>query len=262
MTEFPRLAYSVDGAVATIRLTRVEARNALDVVLKRELAEVIERAGADAGVRAVVLTGSGNAFCAGGDVVEMDLNTDPVTSRSRLRTLLATVYLPLAEMEKPTIAAVNGHCHGSGLSLMLACDLALAADDATFSCAFVKVGLVPDCGALYFLPRRLPMGVAKELVFTGRRFDAVEARDLGLVNRVVAAADLAEETRRLAAELAAGPTVALGLAKTLLDRSLHLGSRDFAELEALAMGTVFSTEDHRAAREAFAAKSTPTFRGR
>jgi 2-(1,2-epoxy-1,2-dihydrophenyl)acetyl-CoA isomerase len=259
---YQRLAYTVADAVATIRLTRVEARNSMDMVLKAELAEVIELAATDAAVRCVVVTGSGPAFCAGGDVSEMELNTDPVTSRSRLRTLLQTVYLPLAEMEKPTIAAVNGHCHGSGLSLMMACDLVVAAEDAVFSCAFVKVGLIPDCGALYFLPRRLPMNVAKELIFTGRRFDAVEAKALGLINRVVAPADLDKEAGELAAELAAGPTFALGLAKTLLERSLLLSERDFAEFEALAMGTIFSTEDHLAARAAFKAKSTPEFKGR
>lgn len=259
---YQRLEYTVAAAVATIRLTRVEARNSMDMVLKRELAEVIERAAADAAVRCVVLTGSGPAFCAGGDVSEMDLNTDPVTSRSRLRTLLQTVYLPLAEMEKPTIAAVNGHCHGSGLSLMMACDLVIAADDAVFSCAFVKVGLIPDCGALYFLPRRLPMNVAKELIFTGRRFDAAEARDLGLVNRLVPASDLMKQAEELATELAAGPTFALGLVKTLLERSLLLSERDYAEFEALAMASIFTTEDHFAARAAFATKSTPEFKGR
>jgi 2-(1,2-epoxy-1,2-dihydrophenyl)acetyl-CoA isomerase len=257
-----RIEYSVDAAVATIRLDRVEARNSMDMVLKRELAEAVEAAATDREVRAVVVTGTGPAFCAGGDVSEMDLNTDPVTSRARLRALLASVYLPLHEMEKPTIAAVNGHCHGSGLSLMMACDLVVAADDATFSCAFVRVGLIPDCGALYFLPRRVPMNVAKELIFTGRRFGAAEAKDLGLVNRVVPATDLMKHAGELAAELASGPTVALGLTKTLLDRSLHLGARDLAELEALAAATVFASEDHLAARAAFAAKSTPTFKGR
>lgn len=257
-----RIEYTVEGAVATIRLTRVEARNSMDMVLKGELAEAIERAATDRDVRAVVVTGAGPAFCAGGDVSEMDLNADPVTSRARLRTLLVKVFLPLHEMEKPTIAAVNGHCHGSGLSLAMACDLVVAADDATFSCAFVKVGLIPDCGALYFLPRRLPMNVVKELVFTGRRFGAAEGKELGLVNRVVAASELDKQVHELATELAAGPTVALGLTKTLLDRSLHLGARDLAELEALAAGTVFASEDHLSARAAFAAKSTPVFQGR
>ena len=221
---YERLDYTVADAVATIRLTRVEARNSMDMVLKAR-ARRGHRARGRRRRRALrLLTGSGPAFCAGGDVSEMDLNTDPVTSRSRLRTLLQTVYLPLAEMEKPTIAAVNGHCHGSGLSLMMACDLVVAADDAVFSCAFVKVGLIPDCGALYFLPRRLPMNVAKELIFTGRRFDAAEAKELGLVNRVVAAADLEKEAGELAAELAAGPTFALGLAKTLLSAPCYSAS--------------------------------------
>lgn len=257
-----RVEYTLENAVATIRLTRVEARNSMDMVLKGELAAAVERAATDRAVRAVVVTGTGPAFCAGGDVAEMDLNSDPVTSRARLRTLLSTVFLPLHEMEKPTIAAVNGHCHGSGLSLAMACDLVIAADDATFSCAFVKVGLVPDCGALYFLPRRLPMNVAKELLFTGRRFGAAEGKELGLVNRVVAASELEKQAHELATELAAGPTVALGLTKTLLDRSPHLGARDLAELEALAAGIVFASEDHLAARAAFAAKSTPVFQGR
>lgn len=257
-----RVQYVVQNNVATIRLDRVEARNSMDMVLKGELAAAVEQAATDRDVRAVVVTGTGPAFCAGGDVSEMDLNSDPVTSRARLRTLLATVFLPLHEMEKPTIAAVNGHCHGSGLSLAMACDLIVAAEDATFSCAFVKVGLIPDCGALYFLPRRLPMNVAKELMFTGRRFGAAEGRELGLVNRVVPAAELSKHVEELARELAAGPTVALGLTKTLLDRSLHLGVRDLAELEALAAGIVFASEDHLAARAAFAAKSAPVFQGR
>jgi 2-(1,2-epoxy-1,2-dihydrophenyl)acetyl-CoA isomerase len=257
-----RVDYTVDGAVATIRLDRVEARNSMDMVLKGELAAAVERAATDPAVRAVVVTGTGPAFCAGGDVSEMDLNSDPVTSRSRLRTLLSSVFLPLHEMEKPTIAAVNGHCHGSGLSLAMACDLVVAAEDATFSCAFVKVGLIPDCGALYFLPRRLPMNVVKQLLFTGRRFGAAEGQELGLVNEVVPAADLEKHVAELAAELGAGPTVALGLTKTLLDRSLNLSARDLAELEALAAATVFASEDHLAARAAFATKSAPVFRGR
>ncbi|WP_019874940.1 enoyl-CoA hydratase/isomerase family protein [Sporichthya polymorpha] len=262
MADYERLSYTVADAVATIRLTRAEARNSLDMTAKRELAEVVERVATDPDVRAVVLTGSGGAFSAGGDVKEMDLNSDPVTSRSRLRTLLTTVFLPLAEIEKPTIAAVNGHCHGSGLALMMACDLAVVADDATFSCAFTKIGLVPDCGTLYFLPRRVPLNVAKELIFTGRRFGAAEAKELGLVNRVVPAAELEENAGALAAELAAGPTVALGLAKTLLDRSMRLSSRDLAELEAFAIGTAFTTEDHLAARAAFGTRTAPVFHGR
>lgn len=259
---YERLTFGVEAGVGTIRLTRAEARNAMDMVLKRELAEVIERAADDDDVRAVVVTGTGNAFCAGGDIVEMSLNDTPVRSRSRLRTLLAEVFFPLAEMEKPTLAAVNGHAHGSGLSLALACDLIYAAEDASLSCAFTKVGLVPDCGSLYFLPRRLPMGVAKELIFTGRRITATEAKEIGLVNKVVPAGELDEAATTLARELAAGATVAFGLAKTLLARSHHLSPRDLAELEAFSAAVAYSTEDNQGAQAAFKAKSTPVFAGR
>lgn len=257
-----RLDYTVASGVATIRLTRVEARNAMDATLKRELAEVVADAADDAEIRAVVVTGSGAAFCAGGDIEEMVRNDVPRNSRSRLRTLLAEVFLPLSQMEKPTIAAVNGHAHGSGLSLALACDLIVAAEEASMSCAYIKMGLVADCGALYFLPRRVPMTVAKELIFTGRRFSAAEAKELGLVNRVVPLTELETTVAELAAELASGPTVAIGMAKTILARSLHLGAHDLAELEAFAAAVAYSTEDHLAARTAFAAKAVPSFAGR
>lgn len=259
---YERLEYTVADGVATIRLTRAEARNSIDMQAKRELAEVVERAATESEVRAVLITGSGAAFTAGGDVKEMDLNTDPVTSRARLRKLLDTVFLPLSEMEKPVVAAVNGHCHGSGLALMMACDLAIVADDAQFSCAFTRVGLVPDCGTLYFLPRRVPLNVAKDLIFTGRRFDAAEAKEIGLVNRVVPAAELMDHAGALARELAAGPTIAIGMAKTILDRSLRLSPHDLAELEAFAIATAFTTEDHLAARRSFIDKVPPVFQGR
>jgi 2-(1,2-epoxy-1,2-dihydrophenyl)acetyl-CoA isomerase len=256
------LSYELSEGVATITLRRVEARNALDMSLKGELAEAVERAGSDAGVRSVILTGEGGAFCAGGDIEEMVLNDTPVTSRARLRKLLADIFIPLHEMEKPTVAAVNGHAHGAGLSLAMACDLIVASEDAVMSCAFTKVGLVPDCGALYFLPRRVTMGVAKDLIFTGRRIKAAEALELGMVNRVVPAGALMEQARALAADLAAGPTVVYGMTKTLLSRSSHLGLRDLAELEAFGQAVAYSTEDHLSARGAFSSKTAPTFVGR
>lgn len=257
-----RIEYTVDAGVATIRLARPEARNAMDMLLKRELAAAVRAASEDPQVRAVVVTGTGGAFCAGGDIEEMTANDSPVNSRSRLRTLLADVFIPLAGMEKPTIAAVNGHAHGSGLSLALACDLMIVSEDASLSCAFAKMGLVADCGSLYFLPRRLPMPVVKELIFTGRRLTAKEAVELGLANRAVPAASLAEETQTLAREVAAMPTTALGIAKTLLARSHQLGLHDMSELEPFAAAVAYSTDDHHAARTAFAARSTPVFTGR
>jgi 2-(1,2-epoxy-1,2-dihydrophenyl)acetyl-CoA isomerase len=257
VTGFANLELSVLQGVATLRLTRLAAKNALNMALKQELAEAIAVLADREDVRCLVITGQGNAFSAGGDIGEMALNVDPVASRSRLRALLSTVFIPLAELEMPTIAAVNGHAHGAGLSLALACDLILASDDAVMSCAFSRVGLIPDCGALYFLPRRVPVGIAKELIFTGRRFGAAEALAMGLVNRVVPAAELDDAAAGLAAQMAASATVALGLTKTLLARSLQLGLREMSELEAFGQAVAYSTADHLLARQAFAAKQQP-----
>ena len=213
-------------------------------------------------MRAVLLTGADGTFCAGGDIVEMELNDRPRDRRARLAKLLDEVVIALAELEKPTIAAVKGHAHGAGLSLALACDIMIVAEDALLSCAFSKLGLVPDCGALYFLPRRLPMNIAKELVFTGRRLKGAEAASLGLANQAVAPGTAAQVAGGMARDLAEGATVALGLAKRLLESATTTSLRELAQLEAFGQAVAYSTEDHLAAREAFQAKSSPRFTGR
>ena len=261
MGDYRHLRVDVADHVATVTLDRPDALNALNMALKADLAAAVRTLGADSDVRAVVLTGAGRAFCAGGDIAEMDLNDNPVRSRERLATLLRELVIPLAELEKPTVAAVNGHAHGAGLSLMLACDLAVASEAATMSCAFSRMGLLPDCGSLYFLPRRVPMPVAKELIFTGRRINATEAAQLGLVNRVVPAADLPALAAELAGQLAASATVALGLAKRLLDQSPHSTLAEMATLEAMGQAVLYTTRDHLAARQAFVAKTAPRFVG-
>ncbi|MHB2029141.1 MAG: enoyl-CoA hydratase/isomerase family protein, partial [Acidimicrobiales bacterium] len=185
-TTYENLSIDINQGVATITLNRPSAMNALNMSLKGDLAHVIGSLKDDPAIRCVVLTGAGKAFCAGGDIVEMDLNVNPVRSRSRLQILLRDIFIPLAEIEKPTIAAVNGHAFGAGLSLALACDLIISSDKSVFSCAFTKLGLLPDCGALYFLPRRISMTLAKELIYTGRRFSSHEALTMNLINQVVA----------------------------------------------------------------------------
>lgn len=255
------LRVEVGGAVATVTMNRPEARNALNMELKTALAEAFARLRQDNAVRCVVLTGTGGAFSAGGDIGEMDLNDAPVRSRARLQSLLRDVVEPLAGMEKPTIAAVNGHAHGAGLSLALACDFIIASEDALMSCAFSRMGLVPDCGAMYFLPRRISLPLAKELVFTGRRFTAAEAKEMGIVNHVVPADELSGLVRERAGAIAASPTVALGLAKRLLDQSLESSFAQMAELEAFGQAVLYTTQDNAEARRAFAAKSPPQFVG-
>lgn len=255
------LSVDVTGSVATVTMSRPEARNALNMELKSALAGAFARLRADDEVRCVVLTGTGGAFSSGGDIGEMDLNDVPVRSRSRLQTLLRDVVEPLAHMEKPTIAAVNGHAHGAGLSLALACDFIIASEDASMSCAFSRMGLVPDCGAMYFLPRRIPLPLAKELVFTGRRFTAAEAKEMGIVNHVVPSSELADVVRDRASAIAASPTTALGLAKRMLDQSLESSFAQMSELEAFGQAVLYTTDDNAEARRAFAAKSAPHFVG-
>lgn len=259
---FQTLTVGLDGGVATLTLNRPSALNALNMTLKREIAAAVAAVAAEPAVRAVVLTGAGKAFCAGGDIIEMELNTDPATSRRRLQSLLAETFIPLYELEKPTIAAVNGHAHGAGLSLALACDLVYAAETASMSCAFTKMGLVPDCGSLYILPRLLPMGRVKELVYTGRRFTAAEAVDLGLVIAALPADELVPTVHDLARQLAAGAGVALGLTKALLGQSTSSTLREISAAEALAQAVTYASEDHLSARTAFAAKQVPVFHGR
>jgi 2-(1,2-epoxy-1,2-dihydrophenyl)acetyl-CoA isomerase len=251
---------TADG-VATIRLNRPEARNALNMQLKSELADVIRVLGRDTSVRAVRLTGNGTAFCAGGDLAEMDPNRTPDAARVRMRNIVRDIYLPLAQLEKPVVAAVNGHAHGAGVSLALATDIVVASDQAMLSLAFARVGLVPDSGAIYFLSRQLGRNQAKELLFTDRRMSAAEAREVGIVNRVVAHDELESATEDLVRSLAEGPTVAFGLAKRLLDQGPSMSFEDMAELEGYAQGIAMSTKDHREAVAAFAEKRTPRFKG-
>lgn len=252
---------SVQGGVAHLVLNRPEARNALNMAVKRQLAEAVERVAADDSVRAVLLSGAGGSFCSGGDIAEMALNGSAVRSRSRLAHLLDSVIIPLAELEKPTVAAIEGHAHGAGLSLALACDLVVVSETAQLSCAFSKMGLVPDCGALYFLPRRLPLGLAKELIFTGRRFSGTEAVAMGLANQAAPAGGAEAMGAKLAAELAAAPTIALGLSKTLLESATTSTLRETAQLEAFAQAVAYSTSDHLQARAAFRDKTRPVFTG-
>ena len=209
----------------------------------------------------MLLTGAGSAFCAGGDLKEMDPDRPAQTARMRQDQLLRTVFMPLARLPVPVIAAVNGHAHGGGLSLALACDIVLAAESAPMSLGFVQRGLAPDCGIAYFLPRLVGTARAKELLLTGRRFDAIEARAFGLVSEVVTGEQLMERATELARGLADGATVALGLAKTLVDQSWDNDLDQFAEIESYSQAVTRTSSDHREGVEAFLNRRAPHFTG-
>lgn len=261
---YQTLAYEVAEGVATVTLNRPEVLNAFSTAMQDELAALIPRIADDEAVRAVVLTGAGRAFCAGGDISEMEgvMQPTPLGGRHKLHRMLTRVLMPLVQLEKPVIAAVNGAAVGSGMNLALAADISLVADHAKFSQAFVKVGLVPDTGGLYLLTRLIGLNRAKELCFTGRTLTAREAHALGLVNEVVAAAELMPRATALAQELARGATAAIGLTKSLLNLAHTASLAEMVEYESYALAMTLSTEDHREGLQAFRGKRAPRFCGR
>jgi 2-(1,2-epoxy-1,2-dihydrophenyl)acetyl-CoA isomerase len=247
------------GTLATVRLNRPEAFNALSEPMKDELGTQFAELGRDKSVRAVVLCAAGRAFCASGDVTTMG-NFTAASAQERLKRA-HRVIINLANIEKPVIASVRGAVAGIGWSMAMACDQIVASETAYFSQVFKNVGLAPDGGAVYFLTQNLGVHRAKELVLSGRRVPAAEARELGLVARVVPDATLEQETQALAEELANGPTMAFGFGKKLFKQMFTPTLEAFLDAEAWAQSCALLTEDHKEGVRAFLEKRKPVFRG-
>jgi 2-(1,2-epoxy-1,2-dihydrophenyl)acetyl-CoA isomerase len=248
-----------DGAVATLVLDRPQAMNAQTRASRRELIAAIRGVARDETVRAVVLTGEGRAFCAGQDLREegaLDGVADVV------RETYIPIVTGLSEMPKPVIAAINGAAAGAGLSFALACDLRVMADDAFAMMAFSNIALVPDSGGSWFLARSVGYSRALELAWSGRRIAADEALALGLVERVVPAAELRTAVAELAAELAARPTQALAFTKRLVRAAMTSSLAETMELEAQLQAAAVRSHDHAEGVAAFLAKRAPVFEGR
>jgi 2-(1,2-epoxy-1,2-dihydrophenyl)acetyl-CoA isomerase len=261
-----------DG-VGLITLNRPDSLNAMSSELISLLGRQLEEAAGDHGVRCVVLTGAGRAFCAGGDVKEMGRRRaqlaggdQPPTNvlEANVATLRASqdrTSLLLHTMAKPTIAMVNGHAVGAGLSLALACDIRIASDRAKFGTAFRHVGMSGDFGGSYFLQRLVGAGKARELYFTGDIVDAEAAASLGMVNRVVPHERLEEETMAFAAKLAAGPTATFARMKQNFNLAAHSDVRTLMDQEALNMVLSAMSADSLEAVRAFVEKREPRFGG-
>jgi 2-(1,2-epoxy-1,2-dihydrophenyl)acetyl-CoA isomerase len=250
------------GSVATLTLNRPQARNAIDLVMRRELVAALDEIEADEATRVVILTGAGGHFCAGGDVKSMrEKRQSAAEGRARVDGLNRFVAR-LVEFPRPTIAMVDGFAVGAGSNLALCCDLVVASDRAKFGEVFARIGLVPDGGGTYVLPRVIGLARAKELVFTADIIDATEAARIGLVNRVVPASELGTVTQALALKIAAGPPGVLRMAKQMLNRSLTSDLAGALDLEALCQGIASSSEDHQEGLAAFFEKRPPRFTGR
>jgi 2-(1,2-epoxy-1,2-dihydrophenyl)acetyl-CoA isomerase len=248
-----------DG-VLTVTLNRPDVLNALNEQMLRELFDALRQADREAAVRCVVLTGSGRGFCSGQDLRDR-VGVGTPSFRESLGTRYNPVIRQMRTMEKPVLAAVNGVAAGAGCSLALAADLRIASDRASFIEVFARVGLVPDSGSTYFLPRLVGLGKALELAYTADAVDAAEALRVGLVNRVVPHDALLTEVATLATRLAAGPTRGYGLAKRAINYGLHATLDQALDYEAAVQEIAGGSADHREGVAAFLAKRQPSFTG-
>ena len=251
------------GAVLTLRLNRPEKLNALMAPMCRTLLHSLLRAADDKSVRAIVLTGVGRAFCAGGD---LDIVRDARARKAvkEIEDLLIAekeICLAIASMPKLVIAAVNGLAAGAGMSLALACDLRIASEEATFSQNFAQLGLYPDFGATYFLPRLIGFSRASELFYTGDTLSAAEACQIGVIYKVFAVEKFQHETRTLAEHLAAGPPLAYRDMKRTMIGDKRQELQDVLEEEIRLQAHCFTTEDCAEGLAAFFEKRKPNFRG-
>jgi 2-(1,2-epoxy-1,2-dihydrophenyl)acetyl-CoA isomerase len=254
-----------EGGVVTVTLSRPEKLNALAGHMRRDLSEALERAGSDANVRVVVITGEGRAFCAGGDVAVMNELMEKENGEEFARLLGAgrRVVTAIRGMTKPVLAAINGPATGAGFNLALACDLRIATESSKFSQSFARVGLHPDWGGTFFLPQIVPPNIACELFFLGDLISAEQALRWGLLNRVVPDAELEAETKKLAQRLAAAPTETVAAVKHAVYMTLGGATLDrMLQYETEAQTRCFRSRDGREGVKAFLEKRPPRFAGR
>jgi len=259
---FTLIDLKVECTIATIILNRPDKRNAMSDDMRSEFILALELVAADKAIKALVLTGAGKGFCAGGDIAGMQRRMNAPAGEvgfngwHRQQRVHHTQAL-LHTMPKPVIAAVNGAASGLGADTALACDFIIASEWASFSWSYIHRGIVPDGGGMYFLPRRVGLPKAKELIFTGRKVDVDEALALGIVDRKAAADTLVADAQAWAAELGQGSGTALALTKTILNQSFELSSHDVFAQGSQAQGICYTSTEHRESVLAFLAKSAP-----
>lgn len=256
------LLFERDGAVARLTLNRPDAANALDMPLGRALVEAAIECDSDASIRCVILTGAGRMFCAGGDVALMAAAGDKVGAVvGELASTLHMAMSRFARMNKPLITLINGPAAGAGYGLALSGDVVLAARSASFVAAYGSLGVTPDGGLTWLLPRLVGLRRAQEIVLANRKLDAAEAEAIGLITRAVDDADLAAEGTKLATRLAQGATSAIGRSRALLLQSFENGWETHLELESRGIAASIAAPEGREGVAAFLAKRKPDFAG-
>ncbi len=254
---YENIKVEFENKVCVVTLNRPEIRNALGQEMREELRSFFTSIKDNDEVKVIIVTGEGKAFSAGGDLSALK-TVDAVSGRRRLQAGHEMIH-SILNLEKPVIAAVNGIAAGAGSSLALACDVIVATHSTSFIQSFIKVGLIPDLGSIYFLPRLIGRHRALELMLTGGKISADQAQQMGIINRIVPDDLLLEEAHSLAATLAEGPAIAMGLTKRLTNKSILAEISETLELEGFAQGMCFETEDFKEGVNAFFEKRKPQF---
>jgi enoyl-CoA hydratase/carnithine racemase len=257
---FTFIDLKVENTIATITFNRPDKRNAMSDDMRTEFIRALEQVAGDKAIKALVLTGAGKGFCAGGDISGMQKRMNAPAGEVgfngwQRQQRVHRVQALLHTMPKPVIAAVNGAASGLGADTALACDFIIASEWASFAWSYVLRGIIPDGGGMYFLPRRVGLAKAKELIFTGRPVKVDEAVALGIVDRKTGADTLLADAQAWAAELSQASSTALALTKTILNQSFELSSHDVFAQGSQAQGICYTSSEHRAAVESFLAKS-------
>jgi 2-(1,2-epoxy-1,2-dihydrophenyl)acetyl-CoA isomerase len=256
------LLFDVRNDVAHITLNRPEAANAIDIDLALDLMHASLECNADPNVRAILITGAGRFFCAGGDIKAFAAQGDDLPRHMKeVTTYLHSAVSRFTRGNAPLIAAVNGAAAGAGMSLACSCDLVVAAESAPFTMAYTKAGLTPDGSSTYFLPRKVGLRRALELTLTNTVLTAQQAMEAGIVTRVVPDDQLIDEATKLAEQIASGPTMAFGRARLLLHSGLVETLETQMELETQAIVSTATTNDGREGIQAFLEKRAPKFQG-
>lgn len=258
---YETIDFEMKDDVALLTLNRPDRLNAFTAQMNREIVNVCKEVAYNEQIRALLITGAGRAFCSGEDLASVSgaerVNHGDVL-RQRYNPMIEAIY----RLEKPTVAAINGAAAGAGMSLALACDFRIAADNANLVEAFIHIGLIPDSGSCYFLPRIVGLAKALELAVLGDKISAEQAYQIGLVTKVVQANQLQEEALAFARKLAAMPTKAIGLIKRTIFHGLNHSLKETLEYEAYAQEIAGQTNDHHEGVQAFMEKRKPVFRGK
>jgi 2-(1,2-epoxy-1,2-dihydrophenyl)acetyl-CoA isomerase len=260
---FETILYHIENSVLTITLNRPDKLNAMTPTLLRKPKQAFEQADSDSAVRVVIVTGAGRGFCAGADLAAASelMMQGGFSYEQNLNATYNPLILTMQSLQKPIIAAVNGVAAGAGMSLALACDIRIAAESASFLQAFIKIGLIPDSGSTWMLPRLIGMTKALELMLTGKKVSAAEALDLDLVNQVVADVELGAVVQQMAGMFATAPTKAIGLIKQAVNFAATSTLEAAMKNEAALQDVAGKTADHMEGVASFLEKRPATFRG-